>query len=68
MKTWDEKVDEILEQDKLLAQIKSEPCKRHKPFEGSYLQHQDYMEQKVKRGAKQYRCNKCGYWYFSNEF
>ena len=61
-------LDEVNEIDTLLAQVKSEPCKRHKPFEGSYMQHQGYMDDKVKHWAKQRRCNVCGYWYFRNEF
>jgi hypothetical protein len=68
MKTWDESVDEIMEQDRILCSLESEPCKKHRPFKGGYLEHQEYMEQKIKHGARQKRCNKCGYWLFKSEF
>jgi hypothetical protein len=43
-------------------------CQRHNPFKGSYLQHIDYVEAKIKHGAKQKQCKKCGYWFFKSEY
>jgi hypothetical protein len=44
------------------------PCPRHKPKKLGYLQWHDWAEKKVKRGAKQKQCPKCGRWYFREEF
>jgi hypothetical protein len=60
-------IDEILEQDKILSAIKTEPCKKHKPHKLSYLEWTEYAENKIKHGAKQHRCNICGYWFFKSE-
>lgn len=43
-------------------------CKKHKPFKGSYLEHQEYAEKKLSHGAKQQQCKKCKYWFFKNEY
>jgi hypothetical protein len=68
MKSWDEQVDEIFKQDELLTSVLSDPCKRHNPFQGGYIEHIEYMEEKIKHGAKQRRCPKCGYWYYKSEY
>jgi hypothetical protein len=45
-----------------------EPCERHKPFKGGYFAYVDFMETKIKHGAKQKQCKKCGYWFFKSEY
>jgi len=68
MKSWDKQVDEIFEQDKLMASVLTDPCKRHTPFVGGFVEHYEWMEAKTKHGAKQRRCNKCGHWLFRAEY
>ena len=43
-------------------------CSTHKTNNLSYLQWQHWAEQKTKQGAKQKQCQKCGRWYFREEF
>jgi hypothetical protein len=52
----------------ILQVVVKDQCKRHKPFTGGYLQHIDYMETKIRHGAKQRQCKKCGYWFFKSEY
>lgn len=52
----------------LIIGKQTEPCKRHKPFNGGYLEHMEWMEVKTKRGAKQKQCPKCGHYYFKCEY
>jgi len=62
----------------LLSDYKSTPivnvpllvsaCSIHNPKQLGYLQWHNLAEQKIKRGAKQKECPKCGRWYFQDEF
>jgi hypothetical protein len=45
----------------------SEPCKKHKPKQLSYLTHQDWLDKMIKKGKKQTQCPKCFRWYFKSE-
>jgi hypothetical protein len=51
-----------------IGNITNGACLNHKPKQLAYLQWQDWAENKVKRGAKQKQCAKCGKWYFREEF
>jgi hypothetical protein len=53
--------------NKSLVPIK-EKCKRHKSFNGSYMQQVGFIEAKERRKAKQIQCKKCGYWFFKSEY
>lgn len=55
--------------DKLpIGAVIGSACSRHKPKQLGYLQWYYWAEQKIKRGAKQKQCPKCGRWYFREEF
>ena len=43
-------------------------CSGHNTKELGYLQWHNLAERKIKRGAKQKECLKCGRWYFRDEF
>lgn len=45
---------------------KNKPCK-HNPVKLGYLAHQEWAEKKIKHGAKQTQCPKCGLWLFKCE-
>jgi len=42
-------------------------CKTHKIKKRSYLEWSEYAERQNKRGAKQYKCSKCGKWLYRSE-
>lgn len=44
------------------------PCPSHKPKKIDWLKWYYWAEQKIKQGAKQIQCPKCGRWYFKEEF
>jgi hypothetical protein len=52
----------------LVGAVIGSACSRHKPKQLDYLQWHDWAEQKTKQGAKQKQCQKCGRWYFRDEF
>jgi hypothetical protein len=52
----------------LVGAVIGSACSRHKPKQLGYLQLFDWAENKIKRGAKQKQCTKCGRCYFREEF
>ena len=52
----------------ILGAISDSACLRHKTNNMSYLQRYEWAENKIKRGAKQKQCPKCGRWYFRSEY
>lgn len=46
--------------------MKPKPC-NHKPMKLSYLAWHEWVDKKVRRGAKQTQCPKCGLWLFKCE-
>jgi hypothetical protein len=44
-----------------------QPCKRHKVKKMNYLEYSDYLENKIKHGAKQKQCKKCKKYFFKDE-
>lgn len=51
-----------------IGAVSSSACVRHKTNNMGYLQWHDWAEKKIKRGAKQKQCPKCGRWYFRSEY
>jgi len=51
-----------------ISAFKVDACSRHTPKLLAYLQWHDWADNKIKRGAKQKQCLKCGKWYFREEF
>jgi alkylated DNA repair dioxygenase AlkB len=45
-------------------------CPKHKPMSNkmNYVEHLDWIDNKIKRGHKQYQCPQCGKWLFRCEF
>ena len=52
----------------ILGAVSGSACSRHKTNNMSYLQWHEWAENKIKRGAKQKQCPKCGRWYFRSEY
>ena len=52
----------------VIANVSGSACKRHNPHKLGYMQWVDWVENKIKRGAKQKQCPKCGRWYFKCEY
>lgn len=52
----------------LVGAVIGSACSKHKPKQLGYLKWHDWAEQKIKRGAMQKQCPKCGRWYFREEF
>jgi hypothetical protein len=42
-------------------------CTSHKPIKKSYIEQQEWAEQKMKQGEQQKQCPKCLRWYFDEE-
>lgn len=43
-------------------------CLKHKSNNMRYLQWHEWAEMKIKHGAKQKQCPKCGRWFFKSEY
>jgi len=52
----------------LVGAVIGSACSRHEPKQLGYLQWHDWAYKKIKGGAKQKQCQKCGRWYFREEF
>lgn len=60
--------DEAQNHGIVLGVFLDSPCLRHKTKKLRYLQWHDWAEKKIKKGATQKQCSKCGSWYFKDEF